>query len=110
MAESICPHELQIGEVYFSVQFVDDDLLIPIVEPLVFIGRELMLDDAGILYFQDAESYRDGIRFESSSSDDTSFFAQAENEVKHIFNYGGMLQVLEACSLRRKKRRDDVLL
>jgi hypothetical protein len=105
MGESISSHELKIGEVYFSVQFVDDDLLIPILEPLVFIGRELMLDDAGIVYFQDAESYRDGVRFESSSSDDISFVAQNENEVKHIFNYDDALEVLEACARRRKKRR-----
>jgi hypothetical protein len=110
MAESVSPHELQIGAVYFSVQFVDDDLLIPVVEPLVFIGRELMRDDSGILYFQDAESYRDGVRFESSSSEDTSFVAQDENEVKHIFKYDQALEVLQGCSLRRKKRGGVVLL
>jgi hypothetical protein len=110
MAEPVSPHELKVGEVYFSVQFVDDDLMIPILEPLVFIGRELMLDDAGVVYFQDAEAYRDGVKFESAQSDDDlSLVVQNESEIKHIFKYDKALDVLQACALRRKKRRGDVL-
>ena len=54
--------ELQEESTYFSVQFVDDDMLVPIMLPLVFIGRNLNSGDVSRIYFQDAESFRRGTR------------------------------------------------
>jgi len=102
-AEPISAGDLQVGAIYFSVQFADDDMLIPIVEPLVFIGRHLTRDDQGSVYFQDAGSYREGIRFESPETGAAVFYAQAEHEINHVFEYERALDLLLACSLRRKK-------
>ena len=64
-AEHVSASELRDNEVYFSLQFVvDGSILIPILEPLVFIGRDL--DDDGeldLLYFQKLESFRGGVRY-----------------------------------------------
>lgn len=47
-------HEsLQEGAVYFIVSFMDTDLLIPELEPIVFIGRNLVSGDIDQIYFQD---------------------------------------------------------
>jgi hypothetical protein len=41
--------ELQESCVYFSLNHFDDDMLIPILEPLVFAGRNLVeLGDPGV--------------------------------------------------------------
>jgi hypothetical protein len=44
---------LEQGNIYFSVQFVDEDILIPIRETWVFAGRNLDPEDAeNHLYFR----------------------------------------------------------
>lgn len=52
-AEPVNPALLSEGEPYFSVQFADDELLIPIMETWVFAGRNLdSADTKDHLYFQ----------------------------------------------------------
>jgi len=58
-AEPVSVDSLSIGEVYFNVLFLDDDILIPITQPVVFVGKNLASGDTDSLYFQDAESYRE---------------------------------------------------
>jgi len=102
-AEPISATELKEGAVYFSVQFVDDNMMVPIVLPLVHIGRNLNPGDAGRVYFQDAESFRDGIRFSSASDDSgAQFYEQGEDELNHIFEFERALDVLVRCSVRRR--------
>lgn len=48
--------DLQEGAFYFAVNYVDEDMLIPIVETLVFIGKNLKPADVGKAYFQDVEA------------------------------------------------------
>ena len=101
--EPVTADTLVAGEVYFSVQFVDRDGLVPIMETLVFIGRNISPDAQG-LYFQDVESYSQGIRYESATPDDDSFFyVQAEKHLNHIYDYEHALERLMECSLRRRK-------
>ncbi len=102
-AEPVSAAELKVGATYYSVQFLDSEMLVPQLEALVFIGRDLLPDHEASLYFQDFESYRQGIRFESVETDDAVFYAQMENEVNHIFEYERALDILLMCSLRRKK-------
>jgi hypothetical protein len=103
-AEPISASELAIGAVYFAVTCVDDDMLIPTVETLVFVGRNLSPDDVEQVYFQDVDSYRDGVRHDSASEDHpASFQSGSEKEMKHIFTYENALDELMPCSLRRSK-------
>ena len=103
-AEPIPASALEEGEIYFSVQFIDEQMLIPNVEPLAFIGRNLNPGDAAQLYFQDAGSYLHGLRYESSASDGgAEFYQQPEAEIGHIFEFDHALDVLLTCSLRRQE-------
>jgi hypothetical protein len=73
-AEPVTSNLLTEGEVYFSVQFADEDMLIPILEAWVFAGRKLDPKDVeGHLYFQDLASYRQGIRYASATAENASF-------------------------------------
>jgi hypothetical protein len=58
--EPVKADELNVGETYFSVQFLDDAMLLPELEPVVFIGNDLGGDSEGESYFQDAQSYLAG--------------------------------------------------
>jgi hypothetical protein len=53
--------QLIIGRVYFKLGFLDEDMVVPQMHPMVFIGRDLHEQLPG-LYFQDVESYFDGVR------------------------------------------------
>jgi hypothetical protein len=103
-AEPVSATELQEESTYFSVQFVDDDMVVPIMLPLVFIGRNLNSGDVRRIYFQDAESFRRGIRYPSVPADSQAqFYEQDENELKHIFEFEHAIDVLIRCSIRRRE-------
>ena len=59
-AEPVLANELRAGEVYFAVNFGDQQLLIPFVEPKVFIGRNLDEGDTDLLFFQSFRDLRRG--------------------------------------------------
>jgi hypothetical protein len=101
-AEPVSKADLKDGGVYFSAQFMDEAMLIPIVETLVFAGTDLEEGDQGALYFQDAGSYRHGIRYDSEGADCANFYIQDEHSIKHIFEYDRALDGLIQCALRRK--------
>lgn len=102
-AEPVSPEELKTGETYFAVLFLDDDTRVPILEPKVFVGRDLQPGDEGRIYFQDYDSYQKGVRFDSATGDDEAVFETgAEN---HVFEYERALDRLMVCALRRRKPR-----
>jgi hypothetical protein len=102
-AETVSPDKLQVGTVYFAVNFVDDEMLIPIMEPKVFIGRNLNSKQGDSLHFQDIDSYRRGIRFDSATENDEARFESGTE--RHLFEYEKALDVLLRCSLRRRTGR-----
>jgi hypothetical protein len=103
-AESISTSDLEEAATYFSIHYVDDEMLIPTMETLVFIGRDREEGDSGQVYFQDIHSYRRGIRYETASeADQAQFSTGSENEMGHLFEYERALDELLRCSLKRRK-------
>lgn len=103
-AEPVSADDLNEGTVYFSVNYQDEELLIPILEPLVYVGRNLNPSDMGQLYFQDADSYQRGVRHASLSEDDEAVFdICAEDAIGNIFEFERAVDELLKCSLRRRK-------
>src|SRR6266568_7075214 len=99
-AKPVTNDQLKEGEVYFTVNYVDDDMLIPIIETIVFIGRNLEPDDVGQVYFQDVESFREGVPYSWDSDDGRAKFQTgSENEIGHIFDFEQALNALMRCSL-----------
>ena len=96
------PEGVREAQVYFAVQFIDRELLIPTVETLVFIGRDLD-DEAPGLYFQDVESYHAGVRVGSGDENEKHATVYAQRTVKHIFEYERALDQLLICALRRQR-------
>lgn len=101
-AEPVSADELQEGEVYFSVRYVDEEMLIPTMDTLVFIGRDLEPGHSGELYFQDVDSYRSGVRIATATADDGAIFLLESVEKPWIFSFDKALELLLKCSLRRQ--------
>ena len=109
-AEPISSNELHEGSIYFTVNHIPGDMTIPIMETLVFIGRNLEPSDAGRVYFQDVRSYFDGVRYDDDVSDRDVDCAErlnvlsgSDNELGAFFDYDRALEQLMKCSLRRRK-------
>lgn len=101
--EPVSSGDLREGEVYFSVQYEDEKMCIPIMEPLIFLGRELDGGHSEQLFFQNYESYSAGVRYESATNDEAiAFQVYGPHEINHIFEYEHALESLMKCSLRRR--------
>lgn len=102
-AEPVSAGELIEGSVYFSVGFVDDAMLIPQMETLVFIGKNLEEEPGDLYYFQDIRSYQASGRLDPKRSDGpATYFRCSVNELKGIYEFERLLEILMRCSLRRK--------
>jgi len=101
-AEHTVAEDLVEGQTYFSLDFVDRDLHIPAMKPLVFIGRDLGQGDSGMLYFQDAGSHRAGVRFGSRNQDDADFY-YVEKDTPLVDEYERALDRLLYCSISRAR-------
>lgn len=103
-AEPVSVNELQEGAVYFLVDFVDNETCIPRLQPFVHIGRDLARGDVGRLYFQDAFSYWQGVRFGAAGddADEAEFIQTAEARARPVYEYERALEILMSCSLRRR--------
>jgi hypothetical protein len=98
--EPVSVTDLKEGSVYFSVTFIDDDMKIPIMQTLVFVGKR----DAKFV-FQDVESFFEGVTYESAREGDLATFSRCDEPgLKSIFEYEKALDSLMKCSLRRRNK------
>ena len=80
---------------YFALTFVDEDMFIPTMETVVFVGRDLEPGDVGRVYFRDVCSVTEGL--DSAEWDYTA----SVDSISHIFEFDRALDQLLACSIRR---------
>ena len=95
--------ELVIGKTYFAVHFVDKEMLVPEMRPLVFVGRDFEPEDDGILYFQDAESYIAGVRYDSTGGHEDVEFHTVDEDTPLVCEFERALDSLLRCSIEREK-------
>ena len=99
-AEYAAAETLVEGKTYFRLTYLDKDMTIPEMIPLVFIGRNLGQDDASEFYFQDAESYLDGARFGTATGDGDAEFSVVDEKTPFVFEFERALDrllYLSAC-------------
>ena len=99
----ISPLDLIFGEVYFSVTFYDDEMLIPCIDTMIFIGKDIREEDDGVHYFQDYDSFHDGERIENKETVKHAKFYFCDH-LSNVFKFEDALDILLDCSLRRRKR------
>jgi hypothetical protein len=105
-AEYVRIRELKNGHVYYTVGFADEAMLIPSLEPVVYIGSDVAF---GVekAYFQNICAYQYGMRFDPANEKDAWAFQAIEvgknGEINGVCHYEQALEVLMRCSLRRTK-------
>lgn len=103
-AEPVAASELREGSIYFFVNFVDEEMLIPTMDTVVYIGENLEPGDENRVYFQDIGSFHRGVRYDGEGDGDLAVFQSgSKNEIGHVFDFEHGLDVLLACSVRRQQ-------
>ena len=101
-AEPVTPSELQVGSIYFFVNFADEEMLTPTMATMIYIGENLESGDKNQVYFQDLDSFNRGVRYgDKDDANHALFQAGSENELGHVFDFDHALDVLLSCSMRR---------
>ena len=122
--EYVLSDDLVLERVYFKLGYLDNDMMLPQMYPVVFIGRDLDARLPG-LYFQDAESWLDGTRAtlehyavladhgssdteqlpdgQSLEGDDFHLEWEKPRKYSGVHEFEGALNGLLGCSLRRKR-------
>lgn len=104
--ETVPRDSLVEGELYFSVHYCGDQLTLPVLLSLVFVGQDLVPGDSGEYYFQDLESYVAGHRFGDGYDDAADNVPAPQfhhgDIVKSIQTYEQAIDELLRCALRRQ--------
>jgi hypothetical protein len=117
--EFVKASDLIVGRVYFGVSFLDEDMAIPEVVPLVLIGRDLSPEQLG-LYYQDAASFFEGKRWDDTNDEPADglvnenqplwrpstsawFETEADGTYSHVYEFDKALDSVPSCSLKRRK-------
>jgi len=103
--EYVSASALVEGETYFAVHLLDDQMLVPELRPLVFIGYDREVGDSGQLYFRDAYSFMAGVRYGWDSGDGNAEFHAVHHDTPFVSEFEQALGALLLCSLRRQASR-----
>ena len=104
-AEPVSTETLREGSVYFCVGFADDAMLIPQMETLVFLGKNLERESEERYYFQDIGSYQASGPLDPTRRDQqATFFKCSARELSGIYEFEPAIEILMRCSLRRAGR------
>ena len=91
-----------IGKVVFRVKYPDAAQRFPLVDTLVFIGRNLSDDDIGdTWYFQFAESYGKTGSALSSKGGDRRVVCVSTSELREMLDESGLAAEITAAASRR---------
>lgn len=101
--QSIDVTNLREGTLCFRIVYNDREMLVPSLKPVVFVGRDLEAEDQGIVYFQDYDSYRDGVRYDSPPGHPQAEFETFEASQRTVmFSFENAIDDLLLCLMRRR--------
>jgi len=104
-AVPVSDHTLGEGSVYFLVRFADDAMLIPEMDTVVYIGKNLEGESEDRYHFQDLASYQARGRLDPKQCDGpATLFNCGIDELSGVYEFEAALEILMRCSLRRKAK------
>ena len=103
-AEPVSVGALDEDEIYYIVSFLDEEMLIPEVSPVVYLKDGIDGGDEELVYFRDAESFLLS-KAEGNRNDYIgSMHSFRRDELGNVYTFDNALDVLLNCSLRRVSR------
>jgi hypothetical protein len=97
--------EFSPGQLYFMVQYIDPDLLVPVVQSVIFIGKNVDGEGEDLWYFQDVESHSTLGEYPNAEVGPGDIFVLPEEGLSSIVVLDAVVKDLSECLDRRKARR-----
>jgi hypothetical protein len=82
------------------LQYLDEALLIPSVQTVVYVGKNLDAKDDGVYYFQDVDSYQEIGAYPNQKEGTGQVLSLPEKALVNVFALDGLVRELTAASLR----------
>lgn len=96
--------EFSPGKLYFMVQYIDSDLLVPVVQSVIFIGKNVDGEGEDLWYFQDVESHATLGEYPNAEVGPGDIFVLPREGLSSIVVLDAVVKDLSECSGRRKAR------
>ena len=103
--EPVAPSDLRKNHSYFMVTYVDEDMLVPIIQTLIYLGRNVTGQHPGFLCFQDAESFFDLGPYPQKKLGSGDLYVCPDEGLSGIFTLEKALRSLSRCVDRRTRRK-----
>jgi hypothetical protein len=105
-AQHVTYDELTVGGDYYMISYADGDFRIPIMESLIYLGKDIVGDSpTETLYLQDMESYRAGVRITDKPERGTyELYGLKPDQLDMLFDFERALEELMRCSMQREKK------
>jgi hypothetical protein len=88
---------------YLMISFFDDDMFIPDVTTVIYLGKDIFGEGGSNHYFQDYETYMEA----ASPSAETGVIEAGEDSLMNFYDLDGAAALLAECAqLRRRKGRN----
>lgn len=95
--------DLKKGNVYISVSYLDEQLLVPIVETLIFLDVDIFREGCDLLFFQHAESFFERGEFVPGASDREELLVAEPDGLNNIFTVPNGSDALTLCAGRWRR-------
>ncbi len=102
-SEPVTAAELRMGAVYYQVQFHHSNPLIPQLLPYAFAGFGLGGEGDDAAYFQDVDSYAEGVRFGDDGSGEEAEFLRLVRPINGLYTFDVALEALMKVWLERER-------
>lgn len=87
------PETLVPGNCYFTVNFYDNDLVLPMIDTLVYVGQETDQDERPLWLFKEPES-PPGPDEQNSPSEPPALIGFSDRQLYEIVDFDGLMQRL----------------
>lgn len=94
---NVSPEELVPKSIYFMLTFFDGDLLIPDVETVVYLGRDIFKEGDEFHYFEYFQQYSD-MKKNSVAHDDQQI-VRTDQKLRNFYTAAGVSEIFAGLSL-----------
>ncbi len=105
-AEPVRVSDLRHGGVYFMLNYFDDEMLVPDLKTLVYIGQDLKETTHGMLYFQDYDTFAEWGAFPNPNDGSGTVVRCMADNINCIFELDKAIRILQQCQQRRVRQSE----
>jgi hypothetical protein len=93
------PEQLKVRQTYLMISFFDDELQIPDITTVIYLGKDIFRESVDHHYFQEYSSY-----LESGGRHEGAVIVASSDKLMNFFDLDGASKLLDLCARRQGER------